>query len=295
MWRGLGVDYFSCGDDISFLHQGRKRRSKRFKKDNAVNEEGSVLDIEHITLSRTNLSMQIADHLEEVILTSPSKVSDKLPSEMNLAKQYNVSRPVVREAIKLLQERGLVTLKTGSGAYITRPETSTVMNAINRIMQVDQISSEELTEVRAILELSGIELAVGKITDEELEEIDSILTQFENKTLPFKIRVSLDEAFHLALAKATGNNLLALFIGTLTSLLRDYMGKGILIEGGIEDAIARHRQIYHALRARYKEAAIQAMREHLKVSSYNVRVFDEQLHKKKNDRKTQTLLPASAH
>jgi DNA-binding FadR family transcriptional regulator len=59
------------------------------------------------------------------------------------------------------------------------------------------------------------------------------------------------------------------------------MGKGILIEGGIEDAIARHRQIYHALRARYKEAAIQAMREHLKVSSYNVRVFDEQLHKKK--------------
>jgi GntR family transcriptional repressor for pyruvate dehydrogenase complex len=74
---------------------------------------------------------------------------------------------------------------------------------------------------------------------------------------------------------------LALFIGTLTSLLRDYMGKGILIEGGIEDAIARHRQIYHALRARDKEAAIQAMREHLKVSSYNVRVFDEQLHKKK--------------
>ena len=246
-----------------------------------MSEEGSVLDIEHITLSRTNLSMQIADHLEEVILTSPTKVSDKLPSEMNLAKQYNVSRPVVREAIKLLQKRGLVTLKTGSGAYITRPETSTVMNAVNRIMQVDQISSEELTEVRAILELSAIELVVEKITDEELEEIDSILTQFENKTLPFKVRVSLDESFHLALAKATGNNLLALFIGTLTSLLRDYMGKGILIEGGIEDAIARHRQIYHALRARDKEAALKAMREHLKVSSYNVRVFDEQLHKKK--------------
>ncbi|HPX29199.1 MAG TPA: hypothetical protein PLW47_05715 [Sphaerochaeta sp.] len=45
--------------------------------------------------------------------------------------------------------------------------------------------------------------------------------------------------------------------------------------------MARHRQIYHALRARDKEAALKAMREHLKVSSYNVRVFDEQLHKKK--------------
>lgn len=249
-----------------------------------MNEQGSVLDIENITLSRTNLTQQIADHLEEVILTSPTKVSDKLPSEMALAKQYNVSRPVVREAIKLLQERGLVTLKTGSGAFITRPASSTVGQAINRIMQVDQISSEELTEVRVILELSAIELAAEKITDEQLEEIDHILTQFENKTLPFKVRVSLDEAFHLALAKATGNSLLALFVGTLTSLLRDYMGKGILIEGGIDDAITRHRQIYAALCEHDREKALEAMREHLKVSSYNVRVFDQQLQPKKKKR-----------
>ena len=188
------------------------------------------MDISQFSLSRVNLSQQIADHLEEVILSSPtSKVAEKLPGELKLAKQYNVSRPVIREALKLLQERGLITLKNGSGAYITRPENDTVMNAVNRIMQVDRIKSNDLTQMREILELSSVDQAVKRITDEQLREMDEILSKFEDKSLPLKERVKLDEQFHIAIAQATGNELLSMFVGVLTSLLRDYMGKGILI------------------------------------------------------------------
>ncbi|HPE93783.1 MAG TPA: FadR/GntR family transcriptional regulator [Sphaerochaeta sp.] len=235
------------------------------------------MDISHFSLSRVNLSQQIADHLEEVILSSPtSKVAEKLPGEMKLAKQYNVSRPVIREALKLLQERGLITLKNGSGAYITRPENDTVMNAINRIMQVDRIKSDDLTQMREILELSSVDQAVKRITDEQLKEMDAILSKFEDKSLPLKERVKLDEQFHIAIAQATGNELLSMFVGVLTSLLRDYMGKGILIEGGIEDAIKRHREIYQALLNRDAKAVHQAMVDHLRVSSLNVQFFDKQ-------------------
>jgi len=235
------------------------------------------MDISQFSLSRVNLSQQIADHLEEVILSSPtSKVAEKLPGELKLAKQYNVSRPVIREALKLLQERGLITLKNGSGAYITRPENDTVMNAINRIMQVDRIKSDDLTQMREILELSSVDRAVKCITDEQLREMDEILSKFEDKSLPLKERVKLDEQFHIAIAQATGNELLSMFVGVLTSLLRDYMGKGILIEGGIEDAIKRHREIYQALLNRDAKAVHQAMVEHLKVSSLNVQFFDRQ-------------------
>lgn len=235
------------------------------------------MDIQDISLSRINLSQQVADHLEEVILSSPtSRVSEKLPSEMKLAKQYNVSRPVIREAMKLLQERGLLTLKNGSGAYITKPETNTVMHAVNRIMQVDHISAEELTQVREILELSSVSLAVKHITDKQLDEMDTILTQFADTSLPLKNRVALDEAFHIAIAQASGNELLVMFVGVLTSLLRDYMGKGILVSGGIEDAIKRHREIFDALSRRDAQAAHQAMADHLKMSSENVKQFDKQ-------------------
>lgn len=227
--------------------------------------------------SRTNLSQQVADHLEEVILSSPTfRVSEKLPSEMKLAKQYNVSRPIIREAMKLLQERGLIILKNGSGSYITRPKSDTVMNAVSRIMQSDNISAEELTQVRGILELSSVDLAVQHITDEQIKEMGEILADFSDTTLPLKKRVSLDEAFHIAIAKAGGNNLLVMFITVLTSLLRDYMGKGILVDGGIEDAIMRHREIFSALEKRDAQAAHQAMADHLRVSSENVNEFDKQ-------------------
>ena len=138
--------------------------------------EGEVqMNIAQFSLERTNLSQQIADHIEQVILSSPtSRMNEKLPGEMKLAAQYNVSRPVVREALKLLQERGLITLKNGVGAIITRPENSTVRDAVNRIMQVDQISNDELTQMRQILELSSIDLAVEKLTDEHIRAMEEI-------------------------------------------------------------------------------------------------------------------------
>lgn len=239
--------------------------------------EGEVqMNIAQFALERTNLSQQIADHIEQVILSSPtSRMNEKLPGEMKLAAQYNVSRPVVREALKLLQERGLITLKNGVGAIITRPENSTVRDAVNRIMQVDQISNDELTQMRQILELSSVDLAVEKLTDEHIKAMEQNLARFSDKTLPLKERVKLDEQFHQLIAQAAGNDLLCLFVGVLTSLLRDYMGKGVLTEGGIDDAITRHRQILDALEARDKQAAHHAMAEHLRVSRLNVQHFDE--------------------
>lgn len=234
------------------------------------------MNIAQFSLARTNLSQQIADHIEQVILSSPtSRMNEKLPGEMKLASQYNVSRPVVREALKLLQERGLITLKNGVGAIITRPENTTVSDAVNRIMQVDKISNDELTQMRQILELSSIELAVEKLTDEHLRAMDENIEYFSDRSLPLKERVKLDEQFHQLIAQASGNDLLCLFIGVLTSLLRDYMGKGVLTEGGIDDAITRHRHILDALKARDKEEARHAMAEHLRVSRLNVQHFDE--------------------
>lgn len=234
------------------------------------------MDIVEISLSRTNLSQQVADHLEQFILSSAIiKVDEKLPSEMKLAQQYNVSRPVIREALKLLQERGLITLKNGSGAYVTRPESDTVINAISRIMQIDHISAEDLTQVREILEMSSVTLAVQHVTDEQLKEMDELLTRFEDTSIPFAERVKIDETFHILVAQATGNELLSMFVRVLTSLLFGYMGKGILTPGGVEDGIQRHRRIYDALKLHDLGEARQAMADHLKVSSENVRYFDQ--------------------
>ena len=77
---------------------------------------------EDFAVSRVNLYEQIAGRLEEWILAHNFKEQEKLPSEQALAEEFNVSRNVVREALKLLKERGLVDSRNGTGSYVTKPD-----------------------------------------------------------------------------------------------------------------------------------------------------------------------------
>jgi DNA-binding FadR family transcriptional regulator len=234
--------------------------------------------MEDFALVRTNLSQQVADHLEEVILASPiSQKNNKLPSELTLSKQYNVSRPVIREALKLLQERGLVIMKNGDGTYIKKPETDTIMQALSRIMQMGNISSEDLAKVREILEVSSAEIAARNATEEQLEEIEELSNSMRLSSLSLKQRVERDSSFHIAIAKASGNKLLETFVQVISPLLPDYMGKGVLLPGGIEDGVYRHNLLVEALKSRSPEKAAKAMEEHLSASRENVRKFDSRL------------------
>jgi len=229
------------------------------------------MDGSSFSLSRVNLSQQVADHLEEMILSST--VSDKLPSEQQLAKRYSVSRPVIREALKLLQERGLVELKNGLGAFVTTPQTSTVSSAIGRIMQMNSISDKDLTQMRGIIEVNAAKLAAVNATDKDLEELRENITNFSDKTLSLKQRVSLDSRFHIIIAHASGNALLEMFNEVLIAMLADYMGKGVLVSGGVDDAIARHKKIADAICAHDVEASVKAMEEHIAYSEQNVERF----------------------
>jgi DNA-binding FadR family transcriptional regulator len=229
------------------------------------------------SLSRANFSQQVADHLEEVILSSvSSRVSEKLPSEQQLAKEYAVSRPVIREALKLLQERGLVTLRNGLGAFITKPPTSTVYAAVSRITQMNQISDHDLTQMRGIIEVSAAKLAAENATEADIAALQENIRKFSDKTLSLKERVSLDSEFHILIAHASGNALLEMFNEVLIAMLADYMGKGVLIPGGVDDAIARHTKLANAICAHDVKATEIAMAEHLQVSEQNVLRFAEQ-------------------
>ena len=226
------------------------------------------------TLVRDNLSVQIADRLEDTIVNSDAfPVSEKLPSEQQLAEQYRVSRPVIREALKVLQERGLVALKNGLGAFVTKPKNSTVFSAVSRIMQMNNISDDDLTQMRAMLEVNAARLAAANITDDILEALRRNIEEFSDKTLSPKERVALDCRFHNLIAKASGNALLEIFNDVLISLLTDYMGKGVLVAGGIDDAITRHKKILRALEAHNTEDAVTAMNEHIAASKRNVEIF----------------------
>ncbi len=229
-------------------------------------------------LERINLDEQIAGKLEDLILgkiVPQDSSSNKLPSEMALAKQFNVSRTVIREALKLLKERGLVIQKNGDGSYMTRPQVSTVSSAVRRIMKMDNIGNDDLREIREILEISSARMAAKNITEDQLTKLNTIIEEMANLSLDIERRVFLDCEFHITLAQGSGNELLAMFVKVMTLLIKNYMGKGVLTPGGIEDAMTRHKRIITALRSKDSGFAEQAMKEHLGSSYGNVKNFDE--------------------
>lgn len=86
------------------------------------------------SVQRVNLYESIADNLEQMILNDSSQIGQRLPSEQTLAENFGVSRNVVRESLKILKERHLVSLRTGEGAYIEKPDNRSLTELLNRII-----------------------------------------------------------------------------------------------------------------------------------------------------------------
>jgi GntR family transcriptional repressor for pyruvate dehydrogenase complex len=225
-------------------------------------------------VNKTNLYEQIADTLEQAIVRSDDSVK-KLPSEQELSSRFNVSRTVIREALKVLKERGLIQPRNGEGSYISRPKTDTISSAINRLVRMDNISNEELHGIRVILETAAVRLAAIHAKPEDLEHLENILKQMSIRPLTAGRRIQIDSEFHITIAHASGNKLLEMFVEVMTMLLGEYMIKGFPGPASIKSVIGYHKNILEAVKNRNPEDAEEAMRSHLASARENVKVYGE--------------------
>lgn len=225
---------------------------------------------EDFAVSRVNLYEQIADRLEDWIITSEFEGNEKLPSEQALADEFSVSRNVIREALKLLKERGLVDSRNGTGSYITKPEATNLSDVIGRMVAMDNIDYRAIYDVRIILETAACRRAAQLATPDQLAGMEELLEKLKDRMLTVKERRETDFAFHVAIARAAGNPLLEILVQTMKNIFIDMIEKGIFLQGGIDDAIMRHANIMNALRAHDPEQAEAAMYDHLAFSEKNV-------------------------
>jgi GntR family transcriptional repressor for pyruvate dehydrogenase complex len=225
-----------------------------------------------LTVSRVNLYEQIADKLEELILASGFE-EEKLPSEQALAEQFGVSRNVIREALKLLKERGLIDSRNGTGSYITKPEAANLSDVISRMVAMNNIDYRSVYDVRIILETAACKSAASRVTDAQLEEMEQLLEALKDRSLSVEERRETDFAFHVAIARAAGNPLLEILVRAMKNVFIELMEKGIFLNGGIDDAIMRHANILDALREHDPGMAEDAMYDHLLFSKKNVEKY----------------------
>ena len=214
------------------------------------------------TATRTNdrLYMDVARKLVGELVAGTYPVGSRLPAERELAAQYDVSRPTLREAIIALEVNGFVEVRTGSGIYVLR-------HPDDRDIPGFGMTAFELTEARLLIEGETAALAATQITEAELAEVAALVDEIARENLDPKGAERADRRFHLAIAKATRNTGL---LGAVTKLwdLRESSAEAALLHAkartaNVKPVVEEHTAILDALRARDPEAARAAMRAHL--------------------------------
>jgi GntR family transcriptional repressor for pyruvate dehydrogenase complex len=204
---------------------------------------------------------QVADTLAQQIRSGAFKPGDRLPSERDLAEQFGVSRPTLREAMIALEIQNLVEARHGSGIYVTHaPKVETPGPELD-------IGAFELTEARRLFEGEACALAATIITDAELAELDSLIQAMIDENAQDAMGETADRQFHMNIARATRNSAIVTVVENLWDLrYKSPLCSAMLKrarEVGVRPLVDDHRVIYTALKARDPKAARAAMHEHL--------------------------------
>ncbi len=228
----------------------------------------------NFNISKEVLCDQVADRIEQMILSDKTQVGQKLPSEQALATGFGVSRPVIREALAILRARGLVAVQSGGGSRIVIPEAIYMSDTVNRLATMSHIRSEEVYEVRVWLEAKAARLAAVNATSDQLERLSDINRRMENSKDDVKNRTELDLAFHQMLADISGNQLLSVFVQSMNGILRQMLESVLHLPRAHEDGVAYHDRIIEVLRTADKDKSEAIVREHLIMSMRNYEFSD---------------------
>jgi GntR family transcriptional regulator, transcriptional repressor for pyruvate dehydrogenase complex len=206
----------------------------------------------------------VADAILEQIQAERLQPGDALPSERELGKQFGVSRTVIREAIRSLDAKGLLEVRTGSGVRIVAVDSDTVRESMRHFVSAAVPGYALVAEVRHVLEVAAAGLAAERATSEDLDGLRAALERMKGALDDLEEATRADVEFHHALASATHNELFLLLhesIGdALVAARRETLAVGHQERRLVLQA---HRDILDAVAAHDRPAAETAMREHL--------------------------------
>lgn len=209
---------------------------------------------------REPLADQAADLLLARIRAGEWGLGQKLPGETTLGPQLGVGRSTVREAIRQLAGRGVLTSRQGAGVFVTALDAPDDWDVVLRRADV-----EAVLEVRIALEVEASALAARRRTPAHLRALRRALADRDTHRDDLERHVDADTAFHRAVVDAAGNPVLLDLFDTFTPRCRAAMVDMLRLRGAHGDDADQdvHRAIHDAVRDRRADAAAALTRQHL--------------------------------
>jgi len=214
------------------------------------------------------LSRHVGDDLLERIGAGEFRPGDKLPGEVELMAEYGVGRNTVREAVQGLVALRMLDVRPRRGATVlaTSPDRALPANILGALLPTEV--TEDLYEMRMLLETEAAALAAARATQSQLREVRHHHASYQHQMLAGRAPWEEDLKFHDALAKASGNTVLPLMLGAAADLLaRDRQASALLWEVESSVAYREHDAILRAVEAGDPELARRRMTEHIRTAS----------------------------
>jgi GntR family transcriptional regulator, transcriptional repressor for pyruvate dehydrogenase complex len=216
---------------------------------------------------------RIIKHIRGEISSRKLRPGDRLPPEAELARSLGVSRPTVREALKVLESQKVLRSSTGptGGTFIEAIDGAGVAeyltDSISLLLDVDELTLEELWEAREVTDVPAAELAAARRTEQDRFVIERTVEMDELKE---GVAIVSDISFHRAVAKASKNRMLSLFVGSIHMTLRKLAGRYVIPEDVLTEvkriSQQQHRLICDAISDQDGPLAADRMREHLQLA-----------------------------
>lgn len=216
-------------------------------------------------IRRTSAADEVFKVLHEWIVTGQFKAGDHLPSQDKLAEQFHVSRNTLREAINKLVAMGLLAAKQGVGTVVQPTSPANYVSSLIEHVMLGPVTLREFVEARIFLERTLVRLAATRADAASLVGVRQALEAQkqaldQGDTAAF---VEHDAAFHVALASASQNSVLAKYLQTTRDLLKRFIAAGAQEFRAIELDYERHTQIFQAVEAGDPREAERRMVVHL--------------------------------
>ncbi len=213
-------------------------------------------------INRETLTEQVARGLVDYIKGNGLSPGDALPAEATLAKEFGVSRPVVREALRILGARGVIGTAAGRPATVKPFSAEVLEDYFQRALDSGVHDLLELMELRAGLEVQSAMLAAERRTDAELTELLAHVARMRERLTDLEDYAASDLRLHLMIAQASHNKMIFHVLDSLRSAVLDSIKQGLgrrRNAAELEAVQRSHEAIVEALRARDASAARDAM------------------------------------
>lgn len=199
----------------------------------------------------------------DFIKVNQLKVGDSLPKELDLTEKLGVSRTVVREALLRLKSIGLIESKKHKGAVITNPDVLGSFKKVFHPSLLDDGTLKDLFEMRLALEVGIADFIINKITDQDLQELESLSENIVSGDTALPWSIEDEKKFHGKLYEISGNGMLLELQEMLIPIFQYVHQSGVLEKPIVQGDFISHKQLVEVLKKRNADEYRKAIRIHL--------------------------------